>query len=362
MSSNRRRSARRSKRGQLAALAVVVVLAVVAVILDGKLREFADDREPAEPAANSRPQNIVAVTPAEGTGYVYDRVAGPDRTVTRDSTGDIVATFTDGSRTAVLRGPVRKFAEPRTTTATVSTDSWVRLMPQPWKADTETTPWFRTWFTAALADTSPDVLAVALEYGDGAPVRKDKAGVQFAGDAGFGPINPEGSSGNDLRLEQTDFFDYLGLSWTFPDKKQVAPDPARHAMFDCSGFVRMVYGYRMGYPLLRSDVKGAGLPRTADGMATVGPGTRIIERTDPAQAAPVDLLLPGDLLFFEIDARTGARLDHTGIYLGLDDTGHPRFISSREEANGPTFGDLGGTSRIDGSGFYGAGLRTAKRL
>lgn len=362
MSSNRRRSTRRSNRGQKVSFVVVVILAVVAVFLNGELREYADAREPDKPAANLRPPNIVAVTPAEGAGYVYDRVEGPDRTMVRDASGDIVATFTDGSRTAVLRGPVRKFTEPRTTTASVSTDRWVRLMQQPWSANAETTPWFGAWFTAALADTSPDVLAVALDYGDGAAPRKDKAGVQFAGDAGFGPINPDGSSGNDLRLEQTDFYDYLGLGWTFPDKTKVTPDPTRRAMFDCSGFVRMVYGYRMGYPLLRADTKGAGLPRTANGMATVGPGTQIIARTAPEQFAPVDLLLPGDLLFFEIDARTGARLDHTGIYLGLDDAGHPRFISSREEANGPTFGDLGGTSRIDGSGFYGAGLRIAKRL
>ncbi|HSA51208.1 MAG TPA: NlpC/P60 family protein [Yinghuangia sp.] len=362
MSSNRRRSTRNRKRGQLTALVLVTVLAVVAGFLHRELREYADEQAKNEPAANERPPAIAAVAPGDGTGYVYDRVQDPDRTLARDARGDTVATFTDGARTAVLRGPVRKFTEPRTTTATVATDAWVRLMPQPWKAEAQNEPWFRTWFAAALADTSPDVIAVALEYGDGAPARKDKAGVQVAGDAGFGPINPDGSSGNDLRLEQTDFYDYLGQTWTFPDKSKETPDPTRHAMFDCSGFVRMVYGYRMGYPLLRTDTKGTGLPRTANGMATVGPGTTILRRTHPDQSVPVDLLLPGDLVFFEIDPRTGERLDHTGIYLGPDDAGHPRFVSSREEANGPTFGDLGGTSRIDGSGFYGAGLRVAKRL
>lgn len=67
-------------------------------------------------------------------------------------------------------------------------------------------------------------------------------------------------------------------------------------------------------------------------------------------------------MFFKLDARTGDRLDHTGMYLGNDTEGHKVFISSREEANGPTIGDKGGASRLDGNGYYAAALRSAKRL
>ncbi|NEB65652.1 hypothetical protein G3I39_00990, partial [Streptomyces fulvissimus] len=63
-----------------------------------------------------------------------------------------------------------------------------------------------------------------------------------------------------------------------------------------------------------------------------------------------------------LDARTKERLDHVGMYLGNDSEGHRIFISSREEVNGPTIGDKGGTSRLDGNGYYAKTLRSAKRL
>ena len=49
-------------------------------------------------------------------------------------------------------------------------------------------------------------------------------------------------------------------------------------------------------------------------------------------------------------------------YLTVDGAGHRVFISSRKEVNGPTMGDKGGASRIDGNGFYAQLLRSAKRL
>ena len=47
----------------------------------------------------------------------------------------------------------------------------------------------------------------------------------------------------------------------------------------------------------------------------------------------------GDLLFFDADPDDGTRIDHVGMYLGLDAGNHHRFISSRKGANGPTLGD-----------------------
>ena len=107
--------------------------------------------------------------------------------------------------------------------------------------------------------------------------------------------------------------------------------------------------------------RASGLPRTADAIARKGPGLPVIP-LDGARPASLGALQPGDLVFFELDTRTGAALDHSGIYLGLDTEGHPRFLSSREEANGPTFGDLGGSSPLDGDGYYAKALRGAKRL
>ncbi|MFF2953163.1 C40 family peptidase [Kitasatospora sp. NPDC057965] len=317
------------------------------------------------PAAPSSP---APGTAAAATGPRYERLTGPDRTVVRDARGGVLATLTDGARTAVLTGPSRTFAEPGTTAAVLTGDSWVRLMPQPWRAGAQEEAWFRGWFGQYLGSTEDDVLAVATQYLAGAPEGKDGKGVRFRGDASFGPLNPDGSAGNDLRLEQTDFFDYLGVPYTFADKVTKRPDRSRYGAFDCSGFVRMVYGYRSGYPLLSKDASGPGLPRTADGLARLGPGVPVLPLTTApgsdttVRPASTDPLLPGDLVFFEIDARTGARLDHTGIYLGLDTDGHPRYVSSREEADGPTFGDKGGTARLDDNGMYAKGLRSAKRL
>ena len=78
--------------------------------------------------------------------------------------------------------------------------------------------------------------------------------------------------------------------------------------------------------------------------------------------AAIDQLQPGDLVFFKLDTRTGQRLDHVGMVLGHDTEGHLIFVSSREEVNGPTIGDVGGVSRLDGNGYYAKTLRSATRL
>jgi cell wall-associated NlpC family hydrolase len=320
----------------------------------------------------------VAVAPtAGGAGksasgkLTYSRLSDPARTVVRDGDGEVAATFTDGARTAVLSGPSRTFSEPRTTKAKVVTDSWVRLLPHAWQLGSQDQAWFKTWFKKYRDSKADDIFAIAMQYGDGAATQKNAQGLRYRGDAQFGPIDPTGVGAGDSRLEQSDFYDYLGVSWQFKDGTVSYPETAKLGAIDCSGFVRTVFGYRSGYPLLGKDVKGAGLPRTANGMATLGPGVPILALTptgssDPlyhfARPTAIDTLQPGDLVFFELDRRTGIRLDHTGIFLGLDTDGHPRYISSRQEANGPTMGDVGGTSRLDGNGFYAKWLRSAKRL
>ncbi|KOX26931.1 hypothetical protein ADL06_14970 [Streptomyces sp. NRRL F-6491] len=83
---------------------------------------------------------------------------------------------------------------------------------------------------------------------------------------------------------------------------------------------------------------------------------------DACRPPAATLTRPGDLVFFKLDARTGQRLDHVGMVLGHDTGGHLIFVSSREEVNGPTIGDIGGVSRLDGNGYYAKTLRSAKRL
>ncbi|MEU3722795.1 NlpC/P60 family protein [Streptomyces sp. NPDC031705] len=310
---------------------------------------------------------VAAGVPSGAAGArKWERVRSPDRSVLRDGTGQVLATFTDGARTATLTGPSRTFTEPANTTSRVVTENWVRLMPEQWKAGAENQQWFKDWFTKYFGSQEDDVFAMAFQYGDQAPVKKDAQGTAYAGDASFGPLNPNGSAGNDLRLEQSDFYDYLGKPYAFRNGVTKQPQAPRYRSMDCSGFVRTVFGYRARYPLMPDDTPGAaGLPRTANGMARSRLGTDVIPLKGVGAAdrpTSIDVIQPGDLLFFKLDARTKDRLDHTGIYLGTDTDGHKIFISSREEANGPTIGDKGGTSRLDGNGYYATTLRSAKRL
>jgi cell wall-associated NlpC family hydrolase len=69
-----------------------------------------------------------------------------------------------------------------------------------------------------------------------------------------------------------------------------------------------------------------------------------------ARVGDLSLLAVGDLLFFDRDTEDGPRLDHVGMYLGPDAGGTNRFISSRKTHNGPTLGDVGGRSILDGTG------------
>ncbi len=80
------------------------------------------------------------------------------------------------------------------------------------------------------------------------------------------------------------------------------------------------------------------------------------------QATSYGRLSAGDLVFFDAATDDGAQIDHVGMYLGVDSGGRHRFISSRKTANGPTLGDVGGKSLLDGTGFYATSFRAARRL
>ncbi|QHC23825.1 NlpC/P60 family protein [Streptomyces sp. GS7] len=295
-------------------------------------------------------------------GYRFERRDAPARTVVLAADDRVLATFTDGARTALLTGPTRTWSESRTTGAVVHGDAWVRLMGSAWSQGRERTAWFREWFPKALADRSPDALAVAFQYGDGAPDVRTASGLRYAGKAHFGPQVPGRQPDSfHYRDEKSDFYDYLGVPWTFPDGTRTSPEKERYGDVDCSGFMRLVWGYRMGYPMHATNDHGIGLPRRAYAIATRAPGVLLIPNTGQPPA-DLSLLLPGDLVFFSIDIGRPHGIDHCGMYLGPDDDGHPRFYSSRSQANGPTMGDLAGRATLDGHGFYARGLRMARRL
>lgn len=267
-------------------------------------------------------------------------------TVVRDEQG-VLATFTKGARTVTLRGPSRTFSE-ETTTATVTTTSWVRLLPQPFTGKVD-----KTWLEAALRDRSPDVLAVALQYTTGAPEILTASGSRLAGDASYGPLTDTG------RQEGSDFSDYLGVSWSYGPSVD-RPESAQLGSLDCSGYVRMVLGYRGGAPLAQSP-DGVGLPRRSFQLLASAPGAVLQPDTGSRPPLPVGLAA-GDLLFFDAATDDGTQIDHVGIYLGVDSAGAARFLSSRKTVDGPTMGDVGGRSTLTGTGLYATSFRAVRRV
>jgi hypothetical protein len=80
------------------------------------------------------------------------------------------------------------------------------------------------------------------------------------------------------------------------------------------------------------------------------------------QSREYDLLNAGDLLFFHSGPNPDDEIGHSGMYLGVDSDGRHRFISSRSKADGPTLGDTGGDSLLDGDGYWAIRFRTALRI
>ena len=322
-------------------LAVLFLLATSALPLSTGAR--AASRADAAGLSPSRTTNATTTTSVR-----IDRRSSPARSIVRDKNG-WVATFTDGSRTVTLAGPPRVFAE-ASTPDQVSTSTWVRLLPAAFAGSVDL-----TWLERARTDRSPDVLAVAFQYVAGAPAIVDPSGRQIAGDASYGPLQADGT-----RVVGSDFSDYLGIPWTYPGGVIDAPEPSQLGALDCSGFVRMLLGYRSGFPLSLRPTPGA-LPRRAWELASSSPGPELIGNRG---TVPTDrsMLAPGDLVFFDAETNDGSQIDHMGMYLGTDTAGHARFISSRKSADGPTMGDTNGRSVLDGTGLYARSFRSARRV
>lgn len=298
--------------------------------------------------------------------FAYQALTEPDRIRVTEN-GASVATFTIGCYTVTLAGPRRTFSETfrsggATQTVSVTHSTWVRAAPGPVDANID-----ERWLSHALAANqagTPDALAIATQYIKGAPPIL-LGDLQIAGDASYGPLLPNGK-----RDEGSDFNDYLGLRWLYPADEPDKPETAQHRCLDCSGYMRMVWGYRHqlpdgGYldtiPLSRRPQSNTTLPRRSFEIYEGATGVILIEDAG-TQATDLNILDAGDLLFFDIDDDDGTRLDHVGMYLGIDSSGKHRFISSRKTANGPTLADVGGRSILDGTGTFARGFRAARRV
>lgn len=285
----------------------------------------------------------------QATGlYSYTQMSNPARTIASDTAGAWVATFTDGSYTVTLAGPQRTFAE-STATYPVTHSTWVRVLPSPFTGVVD-----EAWLTAARADATPDLLAFAMQYIENALSIYDSTGLQIADDADYGPVQEDGTL-----QEGSDFNDYLGLPWTYGSTTD-NPEALQIGSLDCSGYMRMIWGYRSGVPLSLDSI-GSALPRRAVQMYASAPGVVTVPNQG-TQVEDFSSLGVGDLVFFDASTDDGTDIDHVGMYLGLDTGGHHRFISSRKGINGPTLGDYKGRSTLNGTGLYATAFRAVRRL
>lgn len=242
----------------------------------------------------------------------------------------------------------------------VTHNTWVRVLDEPYSGTwtPELAQQVRHW----LQDCTPDALAYAMMFvGYAPPVADPALGYQVFGSAGYGPLQPDGT-----RYEFSDFNDYWGIDWDFASgEHRDFPhfNVTETTNLDCSGFVRMVYGWLMGVPLtFDEDFDGLNLPRRSRDIGPSGPGIIVAQATGTAPSLAA--LQIGDSVLFDADSgeEISGQLDHDGIYLGVDSNGDKRFVSSRKVCDGPTFADLGGPSLLNGGGLYADRLRLIRRF
>lgn len=305
---------------------VLAVCLLVGSSLSGCGGEAAGQASPPQPSTTSTTGRV-----SKPSELVF-RPDGGGETSVYDANGQILAVLTAGARTVTFIGPERTFTEVGSTVVTVRTHTWVRLAPKPWTPEAAGEQWFRDFLRRYANSTDTDVLATVMQYMSGAPVLHDEAGTPYAGDAGFGLNRDEDG------VDGADFNDYLGVTWTFPGGDVRRPDPKWYRKLDCSGYLRLVFGYRSGVRLLWSPEGTEGIPRTANAMATSGLGALVAAGRTPSEApSSIDRLRPGDLVFFALRSQT--HVSHSGIYVGQDEKGRMRFMSSRPGPDGPTMGD-----------------------
>jgi hypothetical protein len=291
-------------------------------------------------------------------------LSDPGRVSVNDAEGKLLAIFTQGCSTVLLAGPERTFLS-STTARTISHTYWVRTLPAPFLGNIDL-----IWLEQALLANKflcLDVLAIAMQYTETQPVLYEGE-LQIAGEASYGWVQRNGKF-----EEGADFSDYLGVTWLYQDGDRDGPEKRQKGCLDCSGFIRMIWGfrhhlphttYKTGIPLCREPKEnGSALPRRATQMRNDAPGI-VIREQDRGRLTDLSRLQVGDLVFFDGDKSDGKDIDHVGMFMGVDDNGKHRFISSRKSLDGPTMGDSNsGMSVLDLPGqHYTEALRVIRRL
>jgi hypothetical protein len=328
----------------------VLLAAAGAAVLAGAGCTSEDRNSPPPQPSPSHPEPLKVLQQR----YHVDQAQDPPRTLLR-SDDALVATLTHGARTVVVRGRQRTFTERATTEASVRTRDWVHIAERAFAG--ELTDSWASYLLGLIGTDTHDVLATSLQYLAGTPELRDANGVRYAGDAGFGFLNTD-----EIR-DGADFYDFLGVPWRFPDHDKIRrPSTRWKRQLDCSGYLRIVYGYRHGITLYHGNGAVDGLPRSAWAMADHAPSV-VIASTARSDRAPKDLsrLQPGDAVFFALHDERPGDISHSGICLGPDGEDRIRFVSSRGTINGPSFGDVAGDGVID-DGYFGLRLRRAIRF
>jgi hypothetical protein len=104
--------------------------------------------------------------------FLHQPLTEPDRLEVRDAKNNWLATFTLGTYTIRGHGPQRTFSEQD---ASVSHITWVRTLPAPFDGQLDT-----DWLAKAVAANQqrvPDILAIAMQYIQGAPALFDENGL-----------------------------------------------------------------------------------------------------------------------------------------------------------------------------------------
>jgi cell wall-associated NlpC family hydrolase len=297
--------------------------------------------------------------------FVSTTRANPDRVEVRDENENWVATFTVDAYTVTLAGPARTLTETSSgAPVSVTHSTWVRAAPGPFAGEVDER-WLRLALQANTAGV-PDAIGLSMQYLKGAPPVM-LGDLQIAGDASYGPLGPDGK-----RKENSDFNDYLQLRWLYPAESPDPPEKAEAHCLDCSGYMRIVWGYRhhlpeSGYPdqvpLSRTPRAGLTLPRRSFQIYAEGPGIVVVPNAGTQVSGEVidSHLVVGDLVFFDLQDDPGL-LDHVGMYVGRDADGDHRFISSRKTIDGPTIADVGGRSTLNGTGTFAKAFRAARRI
>jgi cell wall-associated NlpC family hydrolase len=265
-----------------------------------------------------------------------------------DKAGRWIASYTLGCRTVLVAGPRRTFKEQD---VVIRHGQWLRVLPRPFDGLID-----EDWLKAAQqANTrkASDIIEIALQY--------------LGGRAEYGGADKEDSGPG------SDFHDYLGIPWVFADssEKPTQPEADRFHSLDCSGYLRLVWGFRSHLPNpgpfgtipLGLREGSDALPRRSYQMARSGPGRLIAPYSN--HKPDLESIEIGDIVFFD-RRNTGKRgvrgIDHVGMYIGRDEAGLRRYVSSMQSAKGPTFASANDNSTLDGTGTYPARLRAIRRF